>query len=273
MVLVCGCGMTSMIAAIPTTAAPTTLPTATPTYAPDGAHLHRCRSVGCSRLAMGCALRGFWRCTPIATEAPYSTHRSCQRRLLRLAVRSHDCIQLHVQTEMRARTAMRADRHVHALASDAVASLMRAAAYARGGDGDNECPTRYYRIVNEAACQSAATAARERYERTVSDSGYPSGCFSLQGGGAYLNTHPTGSDYYPGAQLLCSGATLLAWAACTLRNSPMAVLTRGTQEVLFGCARVLVARLKRIPHPISPRSEPDDARDASGLCSEAPELL
>jgi hypothetical protein len=80
-------------------------------------------------------------------------------------VRTQRCVQIGV--------------HVHALACDAVASLMRAAAYARGGDGDNECPTRYYRIVNEAACQSAATAARERYERTVSDSGYPSGCFSL----------------------------------------------------------------------------------------------
>ena len=111
---------------------------------------------------------------------------------------------------------------------------MRAAAYARGGDGDNECPTRYYRIVNEAACPSAATAARERYERTVSDSGYPSGCFSLQGGGAYLNTHPTGSDYYPGAQLLCSGATLLAWAACTLRNSTMAVPTGAPKRYYLG---------------------------------------
>ncbi len=64
MVLVCGCAMTSMIAAIPTTAAPTTLPTAMPTYAPDGAHLHG-RSVGCSRPAMGCAIRGFSRCTPL----------------------------------------------------------------------------------------------------------------------------------------------------------------------------------------------------------------
>jgi hypothetical protein len=109
---------------------------------------------------------------------------------------------------------MRADRHVHALASDAALSLMRAAAYARGGDGDDECPTRYYRIVNEAACQSAATAARERYERTVLDDAYPSGCFSLQGQGVYLNTHPTGSGS-SGAQLLCSGATLLARPAYT----------------------------------------------------------
>jgi hypothetical protein len=111
---------------------------------------------------------------------------------------------------------------------------MRAAAYARGGDGDNECPTRYYRIVDEAACQSAARAARERYERTVSDSGYPSGCFSFQGQGVYLNTLPTGSDHYPGAQLLCSGATPLARPAYTLRNPPMAVSTGVPRRYYLG---------------------------------------
>ncbi len=110
---------------------------------------------------------------------------------------------------------MRVDRHVHALAADAVASLMHAAAYARGGDGDNECPTRYYRIVNEAACQSAATAARERFDGTLSEYAYPSGCFSFQGRDTYLNTHPTGSGS-SGAHLLCSGATLLANPAYTL---------------------------------------------------------
>jgi hypothetical protein len=129
---------------------------------------------------------------------------------------------------------MRADRRVHALAADAVASLMRAAAYARGGDGDNECPTRYYRILNEAACQSAATATRERYERTVSYYAYPSGCFSFQGQGVYLNTDPTGCDYYPGAQLLCSGATLLARPAYTLRNPPMAVPTGVPRRCYLG---------------------------------------
>jgi hypothetical protein len=124
---------------------------------------------------------------------------------------------------------MRADRHVHALASDAVASLMRAAAYARGGDGDNECPTRYYRIVNEAACQSAATAARERYDGTVLTSYDPSGCFYSQGQGAHLNTFPTGSGS-PGTQLLCSGATLLARPAYS-------AAAWGTQGVLKGTQR------------------------------------
>jgi hypothetical protein len=111
---------------------------------------------------------------------------------------------------------------------------MRAAAYARGGDGDNECPTRYYRIVLEEACQSAATAARERFDGALSNDAYPSGCFSLQGRGTYLNTHPTGSDYYPGAQLLCSGATLLARPAYTLRNSPMAVSTGVPRRYYLG---------------------------------------
>ena len=128
---------------------------------------------------------------------------------------------------------MRADRHVHALAADAAVHLMRAAAYARGGDGDNECPTRYYRIVNEAACQSAATAARERYDGTLSESYYPSGCFYSQGQGVYLNTDPTGSGY-PGAQLLCSGATPLARPAYTLRNPPMAVPTGVPRRYFLG---------------------------------------
>ena len=111
---------------------------------------------------------------------------------------------------------MRADRHVHALAADAAVHLMRAAAYARGGDGDNECPTRYYRIVNKEACQSAAAAVGlgERFDGTVLTPYDPSGCFYSQGQGVYLNTHPTGSGS-SGAQLLCSGATLLARPAYT----------------------------------------------------------
>jgi hypothetical protein len=117
---------------------------------------------------------------------------------------------------------------------------MRAAAYARGGDGDNECPTRYYRIVNEAACQSAATAARERYGGNLSEYAYPSGCFSLQGRGVYLNTHPTGSGSF-GRQLLCSGATPLARSAYTLRNPPMAVLT-GVPKGTIWVRKGLVAR-------------------------------
>ena len=108
---------------------------------------------------------------------------------------------------------------------------MRAAAYARGGDGDNECPTRYYRIMNKEACQSAATAARERYDGTVLTSYYPSGCFYSQGQGVYLNTHPTGFGY-PGAQLLCSGATLLARPAYMYSAADW-----GTQGVLLGTQR------------------------------------
>ena len=92
---------------------------------------------------------------------------------------------------------------------------MRAAAYARGGDGDDECPTRYYRIMNKEACQSAATAARERYDGTVLTSYDPSGCFSSPRQGVYLNTHPTGSGS-SGAHLMCSGATPLANPAYTL---------------------------------------------------------
>ena len=135
---------------------------------------------------------------------------------------------------------MRAHGPVHALAADAALSLMRAAAYARGGDGDNECPTRYYRIVNEAACESAAAAAGALYIGNFSQYAYPSGCLSLQGQGVYLNTDPTGFGY-PGAQLLCSGATPLARSAYTLRNPPMAVLT-GVPKGTIWVRKGLVAR-------------------------------
>ncbi len=129
---------------------------------------------------------------------------------------------------------------------------MRAAAYARGGDGDNECPTRYYRILNEAACQSAATAARERYDGALSEYIYPSGCVSLQWG-TYLNTHPTGSGS-SGAQLLCSGATLLARPAYTLRNPPMAVSTRVPKGTHYLGLQVTSSSAKRVSHRSSKRT-------------------
>ena len=108
-------------------------------------------------------------------------------------LRLHDYIQLHVQTRPHAHPAMRADRHVRSFAADAAVSCVRAAAYARAGDGGNQCPTSYYRIVNEAACERAAAAAGERYYGTISAAYYPSGCVYLQGDAVYLNTHPTGS--------------------------------------------------------------------------------
>jgi hypothetical protein len=127
---------------------------------------------------------------------------------------------------------------------------MRAAAYVPGDDGRNQCPTRYYRIVNEAACQSAATACVGALDvTTVSEYAYPSGCFSLQGRVVYLNTHPTGSDL-AGARLLCSGATLLRGRPNTLRSSPIAVATgvlKGYYFVLLGtqgCCSVLTGVLK-----------------------------
>ena len=123
---------------------------------------------------------------------------------------------------------MRADRHVRSFAA---VSFMRAAAYARGGDGGNQCPTRYYRIVNKAACENAAAAAGERFDGTDSASYLPSGCVYSQGQGVRLNTHPTGSGY-PGVQLLCSGATLLTRQAYTSRLRWWCSL--GTEGAILG---------------------------------------
>ncbi len=103
------------------------------------------------------------------------------------------------------------------------------AAYARGIDGDNECPTRYYRIMNKEACWSAAEAMGEYYYGTDSASYYPSGCFYSERRGVYLNTHPTGSGS-SGAQPLCSGATLLARPAYS-------AAAWGTQGVLLRTQR------------------------------------
>ena len=153
---------------------------------------------------------------------------------------------------------MRADRHVRSFAADAAVSCVRAAAYARAGDGGNQCPTSYYRIVNEAACESAAAAAGELYYGTDSAAYYPSGCVYLQGDAVYLNTHPTGSGS-SGAQLLCSGATLLTRQAYTSRLRWWCSL--GTQGAILGTQGCCPA--SKAPHQ---PSKPTDA--ASDMMQE-----
>ena len=85
-----------------------------------------------------------------------------------------------------------------------------AAGYAWGEDGSNQCPTSYYAIVTAAACESAAAAAGKAYIGSETDPSYPSGCFFYQDdAGFYFNADAVGAGY-PGTQLLCSGAALLA---------------------------------------------------------------
>ena len=85
-----------------------------------------------------------------------------------------------------------------------------AAGYAWGEDGSNQCPTSYYAIINEAACETAARAAGKDYRGRETDPSYPSGCFFGQRyDGFYFNADAVGAGVR-GAQLLCSGAARLA---------------------------------------------------------------
>ncbi len=86
----------------------------------------------------------------------------------------------------------------------------RAAGYAWGEDWSNRCPTSYYAIFNEAACETAAAAAGEAYVGSWTVPSLPSGCFFFQRyGGFYLNAGAVGAGVR-GAQLLCSGTANLA---------------------------------------------------------------
>ena len=96
------------------------------------------------------------------------------------------------------------------------------------------------------------------YYGTDSAAYYPSGCVYSQGQGVRLNTHPTGSGY-PGAQLLCSGATLLTRQAYTSRLRWWCSL--GTQGAILGTQGCCPA--SKAPHR---HSEPTDA--ASDMMQE-----
>ncbi len=82
-----------------------------------------------------------------------------------------------------------------------------AAGYEWGENGSNQCPASYYRIVNAAACETAAAAASKAYISSETDPSSPSGCYFDQGdnGGFYFNADAVGAGY-AGTQLLCSGA-------------------------------------------------------------------
>ena len=94
-----------------------------------------------------------------------------------------------------------------------------AGAYAVGTLGSNECPTNYIRIEAEGACQIAAAAAGQAYERSETDSGFPRGCYSVLmttgSWSVYFNMAATGAGV-PSSKLLCSGARSLARPSCVL---------------------------------------------------------
>ena len=80
----------------------------------------------------------------------------------------------------------------------------RAGAYAYGVVGSNDCPANSVRLVTDAACASAAAAAKRNYLGMVTNSAAPRGCLVVTS--AFLNDHAVGSGSSSG-RLLCAVAT------------------------------------------------------------------
>jgi hypothetical protein len=90
----------------------------------------------------------------------------------------------------------------------AVPSCAGAAAYVSGADGSNVCPAGSERIVTEAACSTAATAAgmnSESVSFSEADSDSPKGCYYFSDT-VYFNPHAVGAGV-EGAMLLCAAVT------------------------------------------------------------------
>jgi hypothetical protein len=98
--------------------------------------------------------------------------------------------------------------------------------YTWGASGTNDCPTKYFRIMSEEACRTAAIAFGKTYGGiTPQRSDRPRGCFwNTDAGGftVFINLDAVGSGY-PDRLLLCSGAPFRtdnsrATRACWLFN-------------------------------------------------------
>ncbi len=90
-----------------------------------------------------------------------------------------------------------------------------------GAAGSNECPAGSARIVTEAACRTAVTAAGKTFAGVETRSTYPRGCYYTGGNTAYFNAHAVGAgnSYY---QPLC--AALTTGAPLTRRRADARVL-------------------------------------------------
>ena len=47
-------------------------------------------------------------------------------------------------------------------------------------------------IIEESECRKAATSLKGNFKRKETESAYPKGCYSINGGNVYFNIHPTG---------------------------------------------------------------------------------
>ncbi len=110
--------------------------------------------------------------------------------------------------------------------------LSCAGAYASGAAGSNECPAGFVRIVTEAACRTAVTAAGKTLPPTfvMTNSARPPGCYyGSISSYAYFNTHAVGAGD-SGSQLLCAAVT--TGAPPPLRRDMSGTHSRGSHGVL-----------------------------------------
>ena len=113
------------------------------------------------------------------------------------------------------------------------AVLSCAGTFVSGDLGSNECPAGSARIVTEAACRTAATAAGKTVDLDfVETASYaPRGCYVWTSyNEAYFNTHAVGAGY-SGYQLLC--------AALATTGTPLKRRCRTDARCASDTARVL----------------------------------
>ena len=90
------------------------------------------------------------------------------------------------------------------------------AGYAWGPSNSTKCPSTYFRIATEDACDAAAAANGKTYAGRYAGPDYPKDCswYKAEDGDAvYFNADPVGSAD-PSSRPLCIGAPLRALRRC-----------------------------------------------------------
>ena len=50
-------------------------------------------------------------------------------------------------------------------------------------------------IIEESECRKAAASLKGTFKRKETESAYPKGCYSINGGAVFFNIHPTGKTH------------------------------------------------------------------------------
>ena len=69
-------------------------------------------------------------------------------------------------------------------------------------------------IIEESNCRKAAASLKLTFVRKETESAYPKGCYSINGGDVYFNTHPTGKQNEHSAPI-CQSKGKYKLAKCT----------------------------------------------------------